>query len=538
MRLKEYCEHCGKPLRLVASHKLTDGVTLHEFKCGHFDFEVRLTISFNIQDLTSVDGTKNAYEYQREGIEFVASTGNAIITDQMGLGKTVQAIKWSVLDTKQKCTLILVRSATSWQWLNEIKTWGLSAKTGVFVVQGTNGWIPPGFRFYVMSMDTFSRLVTVETTLSTAETYYNTWDKSKNTKVTINELLDSLPIDSVIVDECHSFKNQSSKRSQALVAYCQTKNIEKKLFLSGTPIKNRADEYFVPLNLCRPDLFPSIARFRRDWLVQDYKGKWSKINPYRMEEFQSMLSEFVIRREVNDVMKDLPSFRRIFTEMTIEDETLKAQYNKELARMQGVIDGKSNFSYWDVRENLMTLRRITGLAKVSFVVQYVDLFLDSTEQEKIAIGIHHKGVRDLLYNGLMDRGIKTLKLSGEDSAENKERIKKEFSKPDNRVLIISELAGGVGMDGLQIANNVLVIERQWSSADEEQFEARFWRNGQTRPVLAEYLHARGTIEEYFSALVEEKRGIFKDVVQWSGLDLSSNTEALRDVVEKAIHNKL
>src|ERR1035437_5814825 len=153
--------------------------------------------------------------------------------------------------------------------------------------------------------------------------------------------LKSLNVDLVIVDECHSFKNPDSARSQALVAFLQDisiseldrtlhlecaacehqwdKQIRIKInlrtnrgklthyergecpkcgaqsaqqtehtltledrtkglvMLSGTPIKNRAEEYFIPLNLMRPDIFTSLDSFRRRWLTQDDKGKWSEI---------------------------------------------------------------------------------------------------------------------------------------------------------------------------------------------------------------------------------------------------------------------
>jgi SNF2 family DNA or RNA helicase len=74
-------------------------------------------------------------------------------------------------------------------------------------------------------------------------------------------------------------------------------------------------------------------------------------------------------------------------------------------------------------------------------------------------------------------------------------------------LIINELAGGVGLN-LQCCANALVLERQWNAADEEQFESRFHRDGQTYPVQATYMMATGTIDEWFDEMVEEKQKIF------------------------------
>ena len=184
----------------------------------------------------------------------------------------------------------------------------------------------------------------------------------------------------------------------------------------------------------------------------------------------------------------------------------------------------------------MTLRRITGMAKVSFATEYVDVFLDTTEGEKIAIGVHHEAVRDNLYYAFKERGFNPLKLSGEDTAERKEWVRKEFcERPERRVLIVNILAGGVGLN-LQACNNVLVLERQWNAADEEQFEGRFNRQGQKLPVLAEYMLAEGTIDEYFSAMVEKKRMICGETLD--GWDFTSDKNALRDLVEQTVAKKL
>ena len=44
------------------------------------------------------------------------------------------------------------------------------------------------------------------------------------------------------------------------------------IMLSGTAIKNRAEEYFVPLNIVAPERFPSLERFRCDWLNRVKRG--------------------------------------------------------------------------------------------------------------------------------------------------------------------------------------------------------------------------------------------------------------------------
>lgn len=55
----------------------------------------------------------------------------------------------------------------------------------------------------------------------------------------------------------------------------------------------------------------------------------------------------------------------------------------------------------------------------------------------------------------------------------------------------------------QTFENELFTTMVTKITEKEQFEARFHRNNQLRPVIAEF--AKDTIDNYFSALIKEKR---------------------------------
>lgn len=529
MKLKNYCQICNKPLLLTNTHKMSNSEVLEFFKCGHFFLkEPKETLWKFVKSggspfyTASLDGEQNAYQFQIEGVNFANETnGNCLIADQQTLGKTIQALLIVRNSHPNLKILFVVKSSVTYQWLAKYKEWCDDSLLGIYMIQGgSKAFIPPGFKSYIISMDTFSRMVKCKTDAA-----------GRVMEIEVTPQLRNLGIQFVIVDECQCFKDPSSLRAKALIGFIQDREIKHKVFLSGTPIKNRADEYFVTLNLLDPERFQSLQQFRRQYLVSDFKGRFSRVNPYMEEQFRSEIAEYVIRREVKDVMKDLPEFRRNFEIILIDDEHMREVYNNELQKLKDKADASvTNLSYMEISEHLMTLRRITGLMKVDFTVDYVDTFLDSIENEKIAIGVHHHAVRDTLYAKLEARGIKCLKLSGEDSGEDKFRTVKEFAKEENRVLIVSILAGGVGIDGLQVCNNVIVLERQWNSVDEEQFEFRFRRKGQTRNGTFEYFMAKGTIDEtVFKPMVEEKRHIFGKTVgnDW---DLMGQWD-MRDLVE-------
>jgi len=582
-------------------------------------------IDKNDLDFTSVDGSnKKARIYQETGVQFILETDfNAIIGDQMRLGKTPQ----SLLALKNRFAertpcLILVRSANLWQWIREFKTWTSVLPNGIYPIIGSKAWIPPGFRCYIISMDTFSRPAVLEQ-------------------------LKQIPFKLVIADEAHSFKNTDSNRSQTLTDfitflntgeeirelkftcsrcnhewaelgkrkydkrigntviskstrcprcdnYCYVNQqhkqtdggVEPKLvpqidkllalgndkstteherqlalskalelaeknkvpvskpcglvLLSGTILKNRAEETFVPLNLCDPEKFNSLDRYRQEWLTQDLKGKWSNIKSYRLEEWKRNVAPIMLRREWTDVYSDIPKLNRTFTVIEAEKGHLTAAYNVILDKMDLKLAKKCVPSYWDMAEDLMELRRICGLMKVMYVGDYLQELLEQNGGQRYAVGLHHEAVRDVLFQKL-DGSANCLKLDGSStpSSSDKDYVMRSFETSEQKILLIGMLAGGIGMD-FHYVNNVLILERQWSAADEEQFEARFFnpdKSIKTAPTNVEYILVKGSIEAFFYEMVETKRRIFGQTLgsKWS---VTQDTASFSDLIRQATSTRL
>lgn len=601
MRLQTNCNICDKQLVLIHTWPLTGDGQNHSnkalellgvvevapiaasnqielevsfYKCGHFTIKEKP--KKRELDYTSADGSKHLRDYQKTGVEFIFDSDfNCIIGDQMRLGKTPQSlIAYKNVINERSPVLIVVRAANTYQWVREFKIWASSEKLGIFLISGSKQWIPLGFNAYIISMDTLSR-----------------GDRVK-------DLLE-FGFKLVIVDEAHSFKNTESKRSQALIRFLRdisNKEITKELhlncplctrswaeeikinlnlrgstltsqsthksycpnckvlvitgikkeeikekscgaiLLTGTAIKNRADEYFVPLNIVAPEKFPSLEQFRRKWLVQD-GSKWSRVNPYLYESFKKEIAPYVLRREKEDVYDSLPPLNRMFTIIEIEDERLKAAYNRVLDIMELNIS-RGNYKFFDNIGELMQLRQICGIAKCNWTANYVEASLMDSDISKYAIGIHHHSVRDNLFTQLGTLGV--LRLSGEDSPEQKDRIMRQFEHSQERILVINMLAGGVGMD-FHYCHNILILERQWSSADEEQFEFRFYNPdksimGEAQTDI-EYIIAKGTIDEWFYDMVEEKRKIFGETIS-NNWNIESDAGSFRDLMEKTVVSRL
>ena len=73
-------------------------------------------------------------------------------------------------------------------------------------------------------------------------------------------------------------------------------------------------------------------------------------------------------------------------------------------------------------------------------------------------------------------------------------------------------SGGVGLD-LQSANYVVMYDRWWNPAVEDQAIDRVHRLGQERQVVVVTITTRGTLEERIEAKLERKRNLSEQVIE-------------------------
>lgn len=541
MKLAELCTKCSKPF-LIKSEVKMGALTFLIGECGHMEVKTKAseilvndkTISVDdeivryidegngqpqgrdLSSFRSIDLEHTAYPFQVEGVDFAEQTNLCcLIADEMGLGKTIQGLV-AIKRNKEKVfpVLFCLKSSTILQWAKEYQKWVNPSPFSVMPIVNRD-CIMPGFDSYLISHDFLSR------------------------KNVLAKLL-KLGIKCIVVDECQAFKDQSSERTKALIKLIQEQNIVHRIFLSGTPIKNRANEYFTILNLLAPTYFHSYAAFVKNWLIPNDKGIYTRIDPDLLPQFKELTSRWIIRREQHDVQKNLPPLSMSKTYVEITDPLIKKAYNAELDLFSNfMLKQNEKVNSTQLLGWLAKLRGFTGQAKCEWANEYANEFLDNTDRS-LAIGIHHHSVRDTLHYVMESNDRKPLKLSGEDDIYKKDRICQAFNRGDNRVLIINAIAGGVGLN-LQSCSDFVLLERQWSFADEQQFFKRFHRDGQKNPVHGVYAIASGTIDEWFDELVTTKMKICKETYgdNYSfDEDVASDEGFLRELANKTIENKL
>jgi len=104
------------------------------------------------------------------------------------------------------------------------------------------------------------------------------------------------------------------------------------------------------------------------------------------------------------------------------------------------------------------------------------------------------GVPIACYHGGLARGAR-------------DRLVHEFQQGRGAgALVLSLTAGGTGLN-LTAANHVVLYDRWWNPAKEDQARDRAWRIGQTRTVVSHRLACPGTIDERVEEVVAGKRRV-------------------------------
>jgi SNF2 family DNA or RNA helicase len=93
-------------------------------------------------------------------------------------------------------------------------------------------------------------------------------------------------------------------------------------------------------------------------------------------------------------------------------------------------------------------------------------------------------------------------------------------------LVLSLKAGGTGLN-LTNANHVVLYDRWWNPAVEDQARDRAWRIGQTHTVISHRLVCPGTVDERVEEVVAGKRRIAELVLPKSSSLSDLDADQLR-----------
>jgi SNF2 family DNA or RNA helicase len=533
------------------------GKVWRRLECGHTILEDALKKS-GFAEMISRDG-RSPYPFQAETADFAEEANlNYICGHEMGLGKTV--IECLLLKRhleEIKPVLIVCKSGLRRQWWLEIFRWS-NGEIIPDIIE--NSRQVPDFSMhdvFIISFDTLRLIRPVKDKNQEDVDEMLGEDADTNTRImkglgtrgTRSKRWDDSvcrAFKHICIDETQQIKNPASARTRSLqdIVKCtrfddrgKPKTPAKIAGYSGTNIKNRPSEFWTMLNLVEPSMFPYFDSFcRQEIRYSQTSGK--EIGLRNPEAFHQKISRFFIRYTREEKLPELPKINRMFRLAEMDGNFIEV-YKRTVKEFQKFMDIQERSpSATDLLGWFSRMRHITGMAKVNEAIEFVEEFLLSCDR-KLVIFLHHKEVGKAMAEMLtmkMKEGAwePPLVLHAGLDMEQRHQVLESFKLPENRIMIASQLAAGEGLN-MQFCSDCLMMERQWNPANEEQCEARFPRPGSTASqVNVWYLIADGTIDEFLTDLVEQKRAVMKQVldkkeVNWHEQDL---VRELADVLHK------
>lgn len=423
------------------------------------------------------------FPFQHAGVEFLAARKRAMLLDQQGLGKTVQAIRAAdMIDARS--VAVVCPSVARGVWRNAFCDWSQRRHN-----------------------------VTI--------TSYDFWSRGGRLSPITPDAYDLL-----ILDEVHYLKSYGSKRTEAMYGkYCHMDELAlarqagRIWCLSGTPTPNGAHEMYPHLRALAPELilnaqgrpmspFEFTDRYCR-WTT-DARGnvKVVGLRPEHLAQLKTILQTIGLRRTKKQVLPDLPPLRIEVVPLTSDKASVVATHAPDLAT---ALDALENDDAVDPIP-MSTARRCTGEAKVDACFEWIRNKLDDG-CEKIVVFAHHTSVLTRLKKAFDDARIKSVVVSGSTPAVDRTANALRFQTlPECRVFLGQIVAAGTAVT-LTAASDVAFVEASWVPAENAQAAERCHRIGTRNAVTASFLTLEGSIDEAIQRVLARK---MKSLIQlWS-----------------------
>lgn len=474
--------------------------------------------------------------YQRVGVNwlrFLTQLGlGACLADDMGLGKTVQVI-----------ALLLSRK----EHRRQDGVRGGSARASLLVVPASliANWKSELARF----APSLTSCVVHSSEMSTDEVEAGPAVQASDVAITTYAMLARLDWlrartwDLAILDEAQAIKNAGTR---------QTRNVKElksagRIALTGTPVENRLDDLWSIFDFLNPGLLGSAKAFAAV-AKKLVSGEGPRFGPLR-----SLVQPYILRRLKTDkqVISDLPDKTEVtaFCPLSKKQAALYEQAVRELAERLRTASGMERRGL--VLAQLMRLKQICNhpaqlLGDGDFSSEQSGKFQRlaaiaeelAARQERALIFTQFREMTEPLAEFLAGVfGRPGLVLHGGTTVKRRKELVASFAREDGPPFFVLSLkAGGTGLN-LTSASHVVHFDRWWNPAVENQATDRAFRIGQRRNVLVHKFVCRGTVEERIDAMIEEKAGLSRDLLE-GGAEAritEMSTEALLNFVALDLH---
>ena len=451
--------------------------------------------------LESLRFTPFDYQLQAARSALRRMRGRAILADEVGLGKTIEA------------GLILV----------ELRLRGLADRTLVITPAGlVTQW-----------QEELERKFGVPTVLPSREVASQAREAGGDRPVAVASLAaarrDPLKSaltrdawDLIVVDEAHRVRAPRSA-SGKLIRELRSRHL---LLLTATPVENRLQDLYEMVSLVSPGLLGTAAQFRAS---HGAASAAPGTEPRNVAALRKRTAEVMIRHRRSEVSVLLPP--RLAETLRVEPSGAEREWYSDLtARVRA--EGRTATPAR--RLTLRTVAKLAGsspaaaaptLAKIGWVdlaaragalatpaktaVLLGQLARHAASGDKVLVFTAFRQTLDQIAGHVATAGLAAVTYHGSLPRADKERTIAAFR--EEAPVMLSTESAGEGRN-LQFCHVMVNVDLPWNPMQIEQRLGRLHRVGQDRDVLLTNLVASGTIEEQVLRVLEAKINLFELVV--------------------------
>lgn len=434
-----------------------------------------------------------ARNYQKIGINLLLFKKKFILCQEMGLGKSMQAlIACKNIKIDPKRILVVCPSYLKMEWRDHINRW---YPNEIFLASGTRNKREAKIKDFIeyTSQKTAYLIVNIEMLKDYRilhETFFHV----------------------AILDESIRYQDRKSKQTKGM----EMLNADYMFFLQGI-LMNKEDPSRVYPVLSKIDKvrFASYWRFVHKYckVSESFYGykKIEGANPYRIEEFKTLIKDFMVQHQKKDVAQELPDiiYKTVYVPMNKEH---RLEYKKILKT--GRIGLKSYPHKMALIEKLRQFLILPKAMKDDTGRPYKDwqpitavlleVLQDIPEDDQIIIYGFHKAFLCEINDRLKRAGYSTGLITGDTKEYDRFDIICNFKNGDIKILIgnISCLSKGLNLDNAKYA---ICVEQTWSSEDIDQMNARIHRLTTKESPTVIKLIVKNTISEYIDNVLQNDR---------------------------------
>lgn len=444
--------------------------------------------------------------YQEEAVNFLAERGRGIYADPPGTGKTGATLAW--LEDTPGMTLIVAPLSVLGHWEREARAW----YPDLLVVRGDGS---PKRREQARQEVAEAGRPDGPNRSSALLLHYEAMRSDV-------ALLQDMGWDTIVFDEAHRLKGRNTLTSKAAILLAR--RTDHLALLTGTPIMNRAEELWSLLRLIDPKGYRSFWRWAHHYFETEV-AYWIKspqpvtlvkdVKDDMLDELRQEVLPTLIQRPMEVLLPDLPEVevsmvpvrllpreRKLYDALekhswVQRDDGSILQVSNEVSKISRQRQLSSDFS-----------SLFDGGAPASKAAAAVEL-IENLEPEQVVVMCAYKHTVDSIVHAL---GNAAVAYNGNKTANEREDALRQFRDGSFRVLVGTQATLGEGVDGLQVARHLVMVDRDWTPARNDQAIGRLQRSGQRGTVVVHHIFAEGTIDETVALTNEHKQTMIDTVL--------------------------